>query len=500
MRIFLERKLIAVVVAIWVLCNIADSGNRLQAQTATSSPYSRYGIGDLNGKGFAQGFAMAGTHIAMQNDSLPMFFINTGNPASYSSLRLTTVDLGLNYSRLQLQNSTAKSVSHSAALGYISIAFPFKKWWGGSIGLIPYSSVGYKVSDQQSITNVGTVDFLYEGTGGVNQAYFGNGIKPLYGLPRMFTQSKKYKELTSKRKPDLTTKTPEEYTADIRKATAIYKRKKSWQALSIGFNASYLFGSIENSGRTIFPGSTLAFNTKTATIKRINDFYLDYGVQHAFVIDSIKGRVLKEKVKIMWGATFATQSNLSAKIDSLSYTYFNSSSGYEVVKDTVVNVQDVNGEITFPLSFGFGLAFKKGDRWLVAADYAIQNWSSYKAFNQTQGLKNSMRVALGVQFVPNAKATGLNNYHKRVLYRAGVRYNQSAIELKSTPLVEYAVSAGVGLPVGRNFLLQNFSMVNIGVEFGQRGTISNGLIKEQFFRATIGFTMNDRWFVKPKFD
>ena len=111
-----------------------------------------------------------------------------------------------------------------------------------------------------------------------------------------------------------------------------------------------------------------------------------------------------------------------------------------------------------------------------------------------------MRVSLGLQFVHNAKATGLNNYHKRVVYRAGVRYNQSAIELKSTPLVEYAASVGVGLPVGRNFLLQNFSMVNIGVEFGQRGSVSNGLIKEQFFRATIGFTMNDRWFVKPKFD
>jgi long-subunit fatty acid transport protein len=210
--------------------------------------------------------------------------------------------------------------------------------------------------------------------------------------------------------------------------------------------------------------------------------------------------VLKEKVKIMWGATFAAQTNLSAKIDSLSYTYFNSSSGYEVIKDTVVNVQDVNGTITFPLSVGFGMAFKKGDRWLVAADYAIQNWSTYKAFNQTQGLKNSMRVSLGLQFVPNAKATGLNNYHKRMFYRAGLRYNQSAIELKSTPLVEYAVSAGIGLPVGRNFLLQNFSMVNIGFEFGQRGTVSNGLIKEQFFRATVGFTMNDRWFVKPKFD
>jgi hypothetical protein len=43
-------------------------------------------------------------------------------------------------------------------------------------------------------------------------------------------------------------------------------------------------------------------------------------------------------------------------------------------------------------------------------------------------------------------------------------------------------------------------MVNIGLEVGQRGTVTNGLIKEQFFKVTLGFTLNDRWFVKPKFD
>jgi hypothetical protein len=137
---------------------------------------------------------------------------------------------------------------------------------------------------------------------------------------------------------------------------------------------------------------------------------------------------------------------------------------------------------------------------LVAADFAMQNWSSYQAFNQSQGLKNSMRVSVGMQFVPNSKASGLDNYYKRLHYRVGGRYAQTALELKSTQLTESAVSVGIGFPVGRNFLLQSFSMVNIGVEFGHRGTTANGLIKENFFKATIGFTINDRWFVKPKFD
>lgn len=488
-------------VVFFVLTVISLISFSAQAQLTNSSPYSRYGLGDIYNKGFAQGFALAGSSIALQNDTTPIFFINPANPASYSNIRLTTAELGLNYTRLQLKNQNTSTITNSASFGYVSLAFPIRKWWwGASIGLLPYSSVGYRVSDQQNITNVGTVDFLYEGSGGFNQAYFGNAVKPFYGMPKMFLKSNKFKLLSSKSKADGTLKTKEEINADKYKINKILKQKKRWQDLSLGVNASYLFGSIDNSGRTIFPGSFLGFNTRTATIKRVNDFYLDYGAQYAFTIDSLKGRDLKENVKIMLGATFAAQTNLNAKIDSLSYSYFVSASGFEVGKDTVVNVEGTKGKISLPLSFGFGIGFKKGERWLIATDFAIQNWSSYQAFNQTRELKNSMRASLGFQYVPDAKALGLNNYYKRINYRWGFRYYQTAIELKSTQLQEYALSVGVGFPVGRNYILQTFSMVNIGVEFGQRGTTSNGLIQENFMRATLGFTINDRWFVKPKFD
>jgi len=463
----------------------------------TSSPYSRYGIGDLNNKNTGQAISMGGTNIAMQNDSVPMFFINPSNPASNSNIRLTTAELGLSYTRVQLESATNKQTINNASIGYFSLGFPFKKWWGGSIGLIPLSSVGYKVTDQQTIDNIGTVNYLYQGSGGVNQIYFGNGIKPLYGLPNLFVKSKKYKALKDAKKD-----------AEI---AEILNRKKSWQNLSLGFNTSYLFGGISHIRRSIFPYGSGFFNTRTGTTTRVSDVYFDYGAQYAYTFSSvkyhdrkdtvnpIKHRELKDKVKLLVGATFSAQSKVNAKIDSLSYSYYNDAQGYERIRDTIENSQNYNGKIVLPLSFGVGVGFKKGDRWLVAADFAMQNWSSYQAFNQDGGLKNSYRVSLGAQWVPNAKALQ-KKYMARVHYRLGARYAQTALELKSTQLTEKALTAGFGFPVGRNYLLQNFSMINIGVEFGQRGTTENNLIKENFIRATVGFTINDRWFVKPKFD
>lgn len=478
-------KLRSVVFAFLVL-NTFYSFHTTFAQTSTSSPYSRYGIGDIPGKGFGQSFAMGGTTIAMQNDTTPLFFINTGNPASYTGFKLTTAELGANYNRVQLQSATTKKTVNNASLGYISMAFPIKRWWGASVGIIPFSSVGYKVSDQQDITNVGTVKFLYEGTGGINQVYFGNGIRPLYGLPHMFFNSKKYRTLNAAGKK-----------AQI---DHILDRKKAWQGLSLGANVSYLFGDFENTRRSIFPSSLFAFNSRTGTKTRMTGVYLDYGVQYARTIDSLNGRDLKDNVKLLIGANFAAQTNLDATIDSLSYSYFNNSLGYEIVKDTIENTKGAKGKVTLPLSFGFGIGFKKGDRWTVAADFAMQNWSAYKVFNQEQGLKNSMRVSLGAQFVPNSKANNAGSYGKRINYRMGVRYAQTALELKNTPLVEYGLSIGLGFPVGRSYILHNFSMVNIGVEVGQRGTTTNGLIKENFLKGTVGFTINDLWFQKRKFD
>jgi len=452
---------------------------------ATSSPYSRYGVGDVNSRVYGKGFAMGGTTIAVQNDSLPVFFINTTNPASYSTVLLTTAELGMNYNRMRLRSSETVKNVNNASFGYVSIAFPLKRWCGGSFGLIPFSSVGYSLSDSQVIPNIGTVNYTYEGKGGVSQAYFGLAFRPFYALPKMFRKSEKYTKLLAENRKDRILK--------------ITNRKKNLASLSLGGNLSYLFGNIENTRSSIFT-SPSTLNTRTSTNSRFGGIYADYGVQYALTFDSIHGRDLKDNVRVLFGATFAAETDVNAKMDSLSFNYYRTFSGYEVIKDTVEFVEDHEGSVTFPLSFGFGIALKKGTKWLVAGDFAMQNWSSYQAFNQTQGLKNSMRVSVGASYIPNYSSSGIRTYFRRVQYRIGARYAQSALELKNSQLTEYAVSIGFGLPVANNNLLRTYSMVNIGLEVGQRGTTNNGLIQEQFFKTTLSFTINDRWFQKAKYD
>ena len=61
-----------------------------------------------------------------------------------------------------------------------------------------------------------------------------------------------------------------------------------------------------------------------------------------------------------------------------------------------------------------------------------------------------------------------------------------------SPIDQFGMSFGVGLPVGTQF-----SRLNLGFEFGQKGTTDNGLVRERFFNFRLGLTLGNKWF-KPK--
>ena len=61
---------------------------------------------------------------------------------------------------------------------------------------------------------------------------------------------------------------------------------------------------------------------------------------------------------------------------------------------------------------------------------------------------------------------------------------------------------GIQLSVNSIKLLNKigFQNINFGFEVGKRGTTNAGLIKEKFFSVRLGLTLNDRWFVKNKYN
>lgn len=138
-------------------------------QEGTSSPYSFYGIGNIRFKGALENRSMAG--LAIAPDSI---HINLQNPAGYSDLKLTSFSLGGTYNTTSQKTNTQSGSARRTTLDYMAVGLPLGKL-GMGFGLIPYSSVGYKIQtiSEDASQNSKRMD----GTGGLNKVFLGFGYK-----------------------------------------------------------------------------------------------------------------------------------------------------------------------------------------------------------------------------------------------------------------------------------------------------------------------------------
>lgn len=462
------------------------------SQSNTTSPYSRYGLGELNQKTLAHNTGMGGAHIALKPDSTMPIFINVGNPAAYALIRLTTLEVGGEFVRADYVGARKSSLTKwGANFAYAVLGFPILKNGGACLGIQPYSSVGYEAENRLIENNIGNVTYKYAGEGGLTKAYLGYGIMPFKNNLIRFRSNYSYL-------PDsLKTLSP-----------AQYKRKQTWHELlsdfSIGFNVDYLFGNITNSTRVVYPNSITYNNTFRANTATVGDFTGNFGIQTGFTIDSVstksKGyfRPLKEKVKVNFGYFMSLNNTLQGTYSSAAYNYILNGFGQEIIRDTVYAKLNQNGDITLPLEQGFGIGIKKGERISFAADFAITDWSNFKYLDNTSSsLIDNYRISAGINYVPEKYAAGRGSYARRVNYRVGGTYQTGYIKIDKSVISDYFVSVGVGLPVG---IGRMSSMINISAQYGIMGSNNPNLIKENYFRINFGFTFCDRWFQKFKYD
>ena len=107
--------------------------NVVFSQLGTTSPYSYFGLGEVNFRGTQINRFMGGLEI--YNDSI---HANLSNPSSYAKLKLTTYSLGLNYRNNNLTDSNDSKSLISSGLDYIGVAIPTNKF-GFGFGIIPYT-------------------------------------------------------------------------------------------------------------------------------------------------------------------------------------------------------------------------------------------------------------------------------------------------------------------------------------------------------------------------
>lgn len=145
----------------------------LSAQNMTSSPYSRYAYGDLNENVPTAYRAMGGVSFGLRNNRA----INPAQPASYTACDTLTFmfDIAASAGWSKYQDASGHRNKPNGNLEYVTMQFPlYKRWIAMSLGLLPYSSVGYNISLNNSTAGDAyhyTTD--YYGRGNISQVYSG---------------------------------------------------------------------------------------------------------------------------------------------------------------------------------------------------------------------------------------------------------------------------------------------------------------------------------------
>lgn len=405
------------------------------AQNSTASPYSLGGLGDVTFRGNAINRMMGG-----MNAYADSIHANLNNPASLASLKLTTFSVGVNYKTTQLSSQETNEEVTSGSLDYIAVSIPTKHF-AFSFGILPYSSVGYKLqsvveSEEQTILN------RYQGNGGLNKTFFSVGVN-------------------------------------------VFKN------LSVGATINYNFGSI--STQSSLQDSAVNFGTFLSNQSSLSGFDVILGGHLRFP--------LAEKTVVNITGTYNPEHTITS---SNEQTYFTRSISTQSLGAAQVVDLSERGldkvDLTIGSKYEAGISFEKEKKWLLGLQYTtISSGNFSNDFIQLNNVsyENGNRLSLGGFLVPDYSS--ITSYWKRMAYRVGFRNETTGIRVNNTSLEETGISFGVSLPLGGYYSASNvagFSNLNLGLELGERGVNTGGLIRERYWAIRVGLSLNDLWFIK----
>ncbi|WP_299898251.1 hypothetical protein [uncultured Aquimarina sp.] len=358
--------------------------------------------------------------------------LNLQNPASYGELRLTTYTLGANYNGLNLDNAAGDdSYKDNASLDYLAIGIPAGRF-GFGFGVLPVSSVGY----QTNTFNSDGSESQFFGTGGLNKVFIAAGFKVN-------------------------------------------------ENLSVGLDINYNFGNIEN--KAILRRPELQFDTREIDNSDLSGVSLSFGLVYK--------RLLTEKLELTTSFVSTPSFKLASENSIELATIQILTNGSElVVERQDLEVEDRDLDLPAELKFGAGIGEPK--KWFVGAEYTYLDAKDFdnRSFTADNVVyENASKFRLGGYYIP--KYNSLTSYLNRIVYRTGLRYEETGLNINGQAINEFGISFGVGLPVGNLF-----SNANVGFEFGTRGTTDAGLVREEFFNLSLSLSLNDRWFRKVKFN
>lgn len=422
----------------------AGAGLTATAQTnGSNSPYSRYGFGLLSDRGVGFNKGMSGLSYGMSNGTE----LNVNNPASYADIDSLSFlfDVGLTLQNGNLKQGANKVNAKNTSFDHLNMGFRVSKNLGFALGLMPFSTIGYNLSNTEKLRlPSGDIDQTqtYKGDGGLHEAYAGIGWRP-------------------------------------------------FARIAVGVNAGFMWGSMTHTVLASFSDANIDSRRRQYEAD-IATYNVNLGVQYTQKLD--------KKNSLVLGLTYG----LGHKINSDGHYY-----DQKVTSGSISSGDTLTAPKAFelPHTIGAGVVWNHNNQLRVGLDYTFQKWDNVKSpvvsadaeghqvYKSTEGLySNRHKVTAGVEYQP--KVNGIR-WRDFVRYRAGFSFTSpyTKVDGKDGPR-SYQASVGVGLPI-INFHNRR-SIINVSAQYERVEPQFSGMITENYFRLCIGLSFNERWFMKWK--
>ncbi len=432
-----------------------------------NSPYSRYGIGDLYPTQTIAVRGLGGLSAAYSDGRT----LNTDNPASYGDMKslanggLFTFDVGVSIDSRTLHREAPVDKYNSVNFipSYLLLGFPLsKKHLGMVIGLKPISRINYSIQKNE-LGVVDSITTLYNGSGGLNQAFIGIG--------------------------------------------------KRWGGFSVGVNGGYLFGRKEISTNVIIAATNDTVGYRKGSVSGTGNYggvFANAGAQLSIKLKEALDST--SRIKSTYGLTLGVagmlKQNLNLSSDMLNETYEYNSDGGIQPYDTVSYRSSPNEKISLPMTLNAGIMFTKNltstiynltdNKWMIGAEYSLGKWGSgYQVNKQTDNaIINNWMFRAGGALTPDNFS---NAFFAHTTYRLGLFTGKDYIDADGNGLKTTAVTLGLGLKVRQQRYSNQQTTINLAAEIGKRGTKVNN-VTENFFKISAGLSLSDLWFVKRRYD
>lgn len=333
----MNKRLINILPLVLIALLLLSGTKNLSAQNLSTSPYSRFGIGDLINRSTGRSQAMGGLSCGLRSGTN----LNLLNPASLSGIdtlnfvfEVAGFDKVTHFATTDLEKTV-----NNLGFSYLAMGFPVTKWWKASVGILPVSNVGYSMTATESNPVMGTINYNFQGSGGVSQFFISSSVSPI-------------------------------------------------PYLSLGATFSYLFGPISHAKSLVIPADSMYFSTRSIQTAIIGDVNLSYGAQVSVP--------LKKDFFLTLGGTFQGTSNLHAESRTTLISYGTG------LTDTLLYSENPNNSVILPMGWASGFTFGKKNKFTAGFDYRTQNWTQSEFLGAKDSMANSHDYIIGLEYIPNA--------------------------------------------------------------------------------------------------